>query len=266
MKIHHLNLGSLRTIEPTGDTLAPAPAVCHGLLVETDDRGLVLVEAGLGLADVRDPGQSLDHDWTTMAEPILDPAQTAVRQVTGLGHDVADVRHIVLTHLDVDHSGGLPDFPHARIHLLEAELTAALAEAPSRRYRPAHWAHGPKWTVYGSGGDDWSGLPGARPLEGLPPDILLVPLPGHSAGHAGVAVRDGDRWLLHAGDSYFYHRELDLDEPHGHPLMDVLQQQAQVDEAGRLSTQDRLRTLVREHGDHVTVVCAHDPWELDRRT
>ncbi|MFD0510570.1 MBL fold metallo-hydrolase [Streptomyces aureus] len=34
--------------------------------------------------------------------------------MTGLGYAVDDVRHIVLTHLDLDHAGGLPDFPRAR--------------------------------------------------------------------------------------------------------------------------------------------------------
>jgi glyoxylase-like metal-dependent hydrolase (beta-lactamase superfamily II) len=264
MKIHHLNLGSLRTIEPTNGPSAPAPIVCHSLLIETDDRGLLLIETGLGSADVLRPTESLDPDWVALAEPVLDPAQTAVHQITNLGYDVADVRDIALTHLDVDHSGGLPDFPHARIHLLEAELHAALAEAPSRRYRPTHWAHDPHWITYHrDGGHDWFGFPGARPLVGLPPDILLVPLDGHSAGHAGVAVREGDRWLLHAGDAYYYHHELDADRPHGHPLMDIVQRQAQVDQVARLNTQDRLRALVRDHGDQITVVSAHDPWELD---
>jgi glyoxylase-like metal-dependent hydrolase (beta-lactamase superfamily II) len=263
MTVHHLNLGSLRTIEPTENTLRPAPIVCHSLLVETDG-GLVLVEAGLGLGDVHRPDEALDRDWTAMVGPVLDPAQIAVRQVADLGYDVADVRDIVLTHLDVDHSGGLPDFPEARVHLLETELAAALAEAPSRRYRPAHWAHRPKWTTYDSdGGEDWFGLPGARPLDRLPDGILLLPLPGHSAGHAGVAVRTGDRWLLHACDAYFHHRELDLDEPHGHPLMDIVQHQSQVDETARLTTHEWLRAVVRDHGDQVTVVCAHDPWEFE---
>ncbi|WP_433224200.1 MBL fold metallo-hydrolase [Microtetraspora malaysiensis] len=265
MKIHHLNVGSLREIEATYSALTPMPIVCHALLVETDDAGLVLVETGLGLDDVRRPEESLAADWVALTEPLLDPDETAVRQIVRLGHDPADVRDIVVTHLDVDHSGGLPDFPQARVHVVEAEYRAALAEAPSRRYRPAHWAHDPHWITYGSdGGQDWFGFPGARPLEGLPPEILLVPLGGHSAGHAGVAVRHDDQWLLHAGDAYFYHRELDGDTPHGHPLMDIVQHESQVDRVGRLDTQARLRALVREHGDEVTVVSAHDPWEFDR--
>ncbi|MFW5418173.1 MBL fold metallo-hydrolase [Nocardiopsis sp. CNT-189] len=265
MRIHHFSTGSMLTIDPTYEGPGPARAVCHTLLLETDASGLVLVETGLGLNDVRDPDGSLGREWVEFTRPVLDPEETAVRRVAALGHDPADVRHIVLTHLDLDHAGGLPDFPHAAVHVMAEELRAARAEAPSRRYRPGHWAHGPHWTTYrADGGEDWFGLPGARELDGLPPDVLLVPLPGHTAGHAGVAVRDGGRWLLHAGDAYYYHRELDPDAPHGHPLMDLVQLDSQVDEAARSATQEALRALRREHGDRVDVVCAHDPWDLRR--
>ncbi len=264
MKIHHLNCGSMREIEPTYDALRPARAVCHCLLVETDD-GLVLVESGLGTGDVRDPESSLAADWVELTAPVLDPAETALALIERLGHRAADVRHIVLTHLDVDHSGGLPDFPDAEVHVMAAELRAALAEAPSRRYRPAHWAHGPRWTTYEPApGDDWFGFDGVQQLKGLPPGFLLIPLGGHTHGHAGVAVPDGDRWLLHAGDAYFYHRELDACAPESHPLFDFVQQDSEVDHALRVANQDRLRDVVRHHADEVTVISAHDPWELDR--
>jgi glyoxylase-like metal-dependent hydrolase (beta-lactamase superfamily II) len=263
MKIHHLNCGSMLTIEATYEGLAPSPAVNHVLLVETDADGLVLVETGLGLGDLRDPAGALGQEWVDMVGPVLAEEETAVRQVERLGFRGEDVRHIVVTHLDIDHCGGLPDFPAAEVHVLAAELTAALAEAPSRRYRPAHWAHGPRWVEYGGqAAETWFGF-GAHRLRGLPPELLLVPLGGHTAGHAGVAVRDGDRWLLHAGDAYYYHREL---QPAGepHPLMDIVQTGAEVHRDLRLGTQARLRELVRDHGDEVAVFSAHDPWELAR--
>ncbi|MFI0355129.1 MBL fold metallo-hydrolase [Actinomadura sp. 9N407] len=262
MKIHHLNCGSVRRIEATYDGPPPAHAVNHCLLVETDSDGLVLVETGLGLGDVRDPAGSLGAGWIEMAEPVLSEDETAVRQVARLGYSPGDVRHVIVTHLDVDHCGGLPDFPDARVHVLAAELKAATAEGAGSRYATAHWAHGPKWVTYSpEPGEDWFGFTSVQP-EGLPPEIRLVPLGGHTDGHTGVAVRDGDRWLLHCGDAYYYHREVGND-PHPHPVLDLVQTHSQVDRDLRLGTQARLRELVRDHGDEVSVFSAHDPWELN---
>jgi glyoxylase-like metal-dependent hydrolase (beta-lactamase superfamily II) len=238
-------------------------AVNHCLLVETGSDGLVLVETGLGLGDVRRPDDTLGAEWVEMAQPVLAVEETAVRQVTELGYAPEDVRHILLTHLDVDHCGGLPDFPDAQVHVLTAELEAATTQAPSFRYRPAHWAHGPKWVTYSpEPTSGWYGFTSIRPA-GLPEEFRLVPLGGHTAGHTGVAVHDGERWLLHCGDAYYYHRELDAD-PHPHPLLDLVQTTSEVHHDLRLGTQARLRELVRDHGREVSLFSAHDPWELAR--
>ncbi len=47
------------------------------------------------------------------------------------------MRHIVLTHLDVDHAGGLPDFPDARVHVFAREHETMLdpPRRERRRYR-----------------------------------------------------------------------------------------------------------------------------------
>ncbi|MGK8491770.1 MBL fold metallo-hydrolase [Nocardia asiatica] len=263
MTVHHLNCGSVRQIEATYDGPAPAHAVNHCLLVETESDGLVLIETGIGLDDVRDPAGTLGADWVALSQPVLSEDETAIRQVRRLGYDPEDVRHIVLTHLDVDHCGGLPDFPHARVHVLAAELAAAQAEAPSFRYRPAHWAHDPHWVTYPSGPTGkWFGFDAIQPKD-LPDDFQLIPLGGHTAGHTGVAVRDGERWLLHCGDAYYYHRELDP-QPHPHPLLDIVQTSSEVHHDLRVGTQARLRELHRDHGHEVTLLSAHDPWEFQR--
>jgi glyoxylase-like metal-dependent hydrolase (beta-lactamase superfamily II) len=60
--------------------------------------------------------------------------------VIGLGYQPQDVRHIVLTHLDLDHVGGLRDFPHAEVHVYAEELDNATAQATTMdrgRFRPA---------------------------------------------------------------------------------------------------------------------------------
>ena len=53
-------------------------------------------------------------------------------------------------------------------------------------------------------GEPWNGLPAARPLDGLGDAIALVPVIGHTRGHAAVAVDTGAGRLLHAGDAYFH--------------------------------------------------------------
>ena len=94
---------------------------------------------------MRNPRQ-LGRLFTTIVRPRANVAETAIAQIRELGFDPADVRHIVTTHLDVDHAGGLPDFPDAEVHLMGRELDAAMSPAwrERARYVAAHWAHGPQ--------------------------------------------------------------------------------------------------------------------------
>jgi glyoxylase-like metal-dependent hydrolase (beta-lactamase superfamily II) len=190
------------------------------------------------------------------ARPTLDPAETLVRQVERLGFKPSDVKHILPTHLDVDHAGGLPDFPEATVHILAAEKKAATERStlPEKlRYRPAQLAHGPRWKVYEPGGDTWMGLASVRALSD---DIVLVPTRGHTRGHACVAVRSGEKWLLHCGDAYFFHGEM-APEPTCPPALRFFQARVAIDDAARLANQARLRALHAERSAEVEVFSAH---------
>jgi glyoxylase-like metal-dependent hydrolase (beta-lactamase superfamily II) len=269
MKVHHLNCGTMRPfggrlVSGTGSLLATAEMVCHCLLVETD-HGLVLVDSGLGTGDVTDPDATLTRWWQRMSRPVLDLAETALHQVEQLGFSASDVRHVVLTHLDLDHAGGLRDFPDAQVHVLRTELAAALAGRTGwerTRYPHLQWAHGPRWVPHDPQGEEWFGFQAVRDLPGLPPEILLVPLVGHTVGHTGVAVRESDRWLLHAGDAYFFHGEMHPRAPYCTPGLRLMQSRVETARGLRLANQQRRRELVRSHGEEVTVFSAHDPVEL----
>lgn len=283
MRVHHLNCGTMapfggRLISGTRHPFTTARLVCHCLLIETGD-GLVLVDTGFGLETVARPRELLGSRFLRLIRPRLDPAETAVRRLERLGYAAADVRHIVLTHLDVDHAGGLADFPEARVHVSAAELAAARQRSTRlerERYRPALWAHGPRWVTHTAGGEPWFGFDSARELPGLPPEIALIPLGGHTRGHVGVAVdlsgsnagpggrpaSNGPRWLLHAGDAYFFRGQLDATRPHCPTGLRVFQSTVQVDKRDRLHNTARLRELAAR--DEVRVVSAHDPVELAR--
>lgn len=269
MRVHHLNCGTMhppfrRLVNGTGGLFAPATMICHCLLVETD-AGLVLIDSGMGTADVADPARSLGSRFIRLTRPLADPGETAIAQVRRLGFAPQDVRHVILTHLDLDHAGGLADFPWATVHVHAAELRAATGERPQLRYRPNQWAHRPKWATYdGDGGDTWFAFDAVRPLTGLPPGFGLVPLFGHTLGHSAVAVDTGDGWLLHAGDAYFHHAETDPVNPKGTVFLNLFQKLMQADGPTRLANQDRLRRLRADHGDEVTIISAHDPVELAR--
>jgi glyoxylase-like metal-dependent hydrolase (beta-lactamase superfamily II) len=275
MRVHHLNCV---TMCPPGGPLmdgrthlkgTPASLVCHCLLLETD-QGLVMVDTGFGLEDVRNPRPRLSPFFLDyLCRPQLHEEMTAVRQLERLGFKPEDVRHIVLTHLDFDHAGGLDDFPTARVHLMAAEAEAAVAQATwldQRRFRPRQWSTQPHWVTYAMprGGERWFGFECVRELEGLPPEILLVPLVGHTLGHAGVAIQQSNGWLLHAGDAYFYHEEMNPEHPRCTPGLWAYQELMQKDGRLRRLNQERLRELVRRHDRDVTVFCAHDAVEFER--
>ena len=268
MRIHHLSCGSMCPYggylwDGMTPGLGPATIVCHCLLIEAAD-SLMLVDTGFGLGDVIRP-RRLSAFFRNANRVQLDAGQTARRQIERLGLRPDDVRHIVLTHLDFDHAGGIEDFPNATVHVMDAELRAAtlrLSPLDRNRYRPAQWDDAVKWRRYRVSGERWFGFECVRDLAGLPPEILMVPLAGHTVGHAGIAINGPDGWKLHAGDAYFYHGEMDPRFYHCTPMLRAYQTLMEVDRAVRLWNQQRLRELKQRHGADVTLFCAHDPSEL----
>ncbi|MEU6538469.1 MBL fold metallo-hydrolase [Streptomyces sp. NPDC047000] len=250
MKVHHLNCGTLAT--PT------APLVCHVLLVETGN-GLALVDTGFGLADIADPVRRLGAA-RHLVRPVLRAEETAVRQIERLGFRRDDVRHIVITHFDSDHIGGLADFPAATVHVTAAEALGALRPPTRReraRFRAAQWEHGPKLVEHGPGGESWRGFAAARELDAIAPGIVLLPLPGHTRGHAAVAVDTGTRWILHAGDAFYHHGTLDGRTPV--PLaLRAMETFVAWDRAAVRANHARLAGLHHRADPGLTVVCAHD--------
>jgi glyoxylase-like metal-dependent hydrolase (beta-lactamase superfamily II) len=273
MRLHHLNcisecaFGGWLMDRQTPSLLQRARLTCHCVLIETAHE-LVLIDTGFGLRDVADPRSRLSPFFLALNAPDLREDMTAIRQIERLGFRPEDVRQIVLTHLDFDHAGGLDDFPWATVHLFARERDEALAQRTwldRQRFRPQQWSQRDKWQVYSlARGEKWFGFERAQDLVGLPPDILLVPLLGHTLGHSGVAVRGRADWLLFAGDAYFHHGEMDFANPSCPPGLEAYQTLMEKDRRARRSNQARLRDLLHTHGQSVTVACSHDVTEFER--
>jgi glyoxylase-like metal-dependent hydrolase (beta-lactamase superfamily II) len=255
---------SARLVNGHGGIFQRARLVCHVLLLETDD-GLTLVDTGLGMGDIAHP-ERLGKDWLRNASPALTSEETAIEQVKALGFSATDVRHILLTHLDRDHAGGITDFPSAKIHVHAREHQAAVTReiaVRKGRYITSQWNAASDFAFYGDAGEDWFGFKGVRALRDRNPDVLIVPLPGHTPGHCGIAVRADDKWLLHAGDSYYFHGQIQT-PPLKTPLaLGLFQRKADTDRKERAANQERLRILNERHGAEITIFNSHDPQHYD---
>jgi glyoxylase-like metal-dependent hydrolase (beta-lactamase superfamily II) len=250
MRVHHLNCGSMAS--------PGASVICHVLLIETDN-GLVLVDSGFGLLDCADPRRI--GPTRHVLRPRFDVAETAARQVEALGFHLEDVRHVIATHFDIDHIGGIADFPDAQIHVTAAEALGAM-RAPTRterfRFQPAQWAHGPKVVEHEPNGEKWRGFAAAKELDAISPGIVLVSLPGHSRGHACVAVDAGHRWVLHCGDAFYFEGTLDGRSPV--PLgIKFSESLIAFDRKAVHDNHARLAELYARREADLMMVSAHDP-------
>ena len=246
--------------------MAPDRMVAHCLVVERPD-GLTLVDTGFGTADLEQ--RRMGKVFIGMMGLDLGPSNTALSQLQVLGYKAGDVTDIVVTHLDLDHAGGLGDFPDAKVHIFADELAAARASKALReknRYIQAQWAHGPNWVEHQVAGESWLGFDS---VAAIGEDVLLVPTRGHTRGHCAVAVRrPSGGWFLHAGDAYFNTGEKNTPPtcPSG---LSLFQSMMQMDKKARHANADRLRSLYADHGpasgssEVVTMFCAHDAAEFD---
>ena len=261
--VHHLNCG---TMCPLGGFLLGqrglrGELVAHCLLLETERDGLILVDTGFGTRDVA--GQTrIARPFRALTAPAMSEAETAIAQVRARGLQPADVKHIVVTHLDLDHAGGLADFPNARVHVHAREHAAAMARTrrlERERYVSDQWAHGPRWEVYTEDGDTWRGLPAIQRLRGVDADVGMLPMHGHTRGHSAVLVRAAERWLVHAGDAYFHRGAI---HGGGVPIgLAMFERAMQIDGRARQASIAALRQL-HESYDDLEIFCAHDPAEL----
>lgn len=269
MQIHHLNCGTMNAFgfpgeDHSGGSFRRGKGVIHCLLVDTGD-GLALVDTGWGVGDCTAPSAAV-RQFASLVGCPRDVHETAIRQVKSLGYDPAEVKHIFLTHLHLDHAGGLPDFPAATVHLLADELEACLHPRTLMEawaYRPEHWAHHPKWQTHRLQGEQWFGLDCTPPIRIGEAEFVLIPFRGHTRGHCGVALRVEPGWLLDCGDMYGYHRQADPHQPYRHPCGRLMERLTTTGFKMPRHHWIRMRSLLQRHGDKIRVFCTHDAHEFE---
>lgn len=165
----------------------------YSFVIEHPD-GPIAIDTGVG-AQARSPRPL--HQRRFVPDPIKRRAIGPAMRATGF--DPADVRRVVITHLDWDHAGGLAHFPNAEILVHRPEHESASTRAGRWRYEPRLWPESFRPTVFDLDPDPYGPFPASKALtdDG---SVRIVPLPGHSVGQIGVIVRSGNVRLLLVAD------------------------------------------------------------------
>lgn len=141
--------------------------------------GDVVVDGGNPLAVARD----VRAHWGELADIFvarMTEQDHCAAQLKAMGVATDSVRHIVQTHLHIDHTGALGHFPHATVVVHERELAAALAsQSPV--------ATGYVREDYDRPELSWQQVRGELDLFG-DSAIRLIETPGHSAGHMSLLL------------------------------------------------------------------------------
>ncbi len=180
----------------------------HIAVLVEHPQGRLLFDGGLGT--------QVDQQFGEMsfwAKPIFafKHVNPAVTQLQAAG--IKAPPRIFLSHAHWDHASALVDFPKAEIWLPAAERETAVnghppAFLPSQLNCPAT-----RWQPFAFDGPAYAGYPASLGLFG-DGSVVLLPLPGHTAGSTGLllSLADGRRYFF-VGDTVWHHLGVDRPAP-----------------------------------------------------
>lgn len=216
MKIHAIQTGSVRIktaqVEGRGHGFRRRLAIftdtdwtdwlpTYAWAIETGE-GVIVVDTGQG-AHLLETGKSLHPfaRWEVVFR--IEPEQEIGPQLRALGIGARDVKRVVLTHLHMDHDGGLVHFPGCEILVAPGELrTASGMLGRIRGYLPHRW---PAWfdpKPLELAAEPFASFTTSRKLTEAG-DVIAVATPGHTADHISIVVQDGDATFFLAGDTSY---------------------------------------------------------------
>ena len=192
--------GLMRQFAPLIDSEWSAWLPTFAYAIEHRD-GVILVDTGASAAAKSLPRW---HPYFRFAVRFdIEPDEEAGPQLRAIGIGSGDVRRVVMTHLHIDHDGGLGAFPNSEILVSPGELQRASGLAGRiRGYLPQRWpkAFNPKPLVLDAGA--YGPFARSKAPDRRRRDRRRV----HSrpyADHLSVVVEDGDKAVFIAGDASY---------------------------------------------------------------
>lgn len=125
-------------------------------------------------------------------------------QMNARGLRPEEVRTVILTHLDFDHTGGVGWFRNAEVIVHRPEFESVRTFTGRRRCQPELWPPSFDPVLYDMEGDSYGPFPRSKSIDdGI---LHLVPLPGHSLGQVGV-ILEIDRMALFFTADHFLRQD-----------------------------------------------------------
>lgn len=188
-------------VRPAQETGTGAPRVepCLGYLVDHPE-GQLLFDTGMG------SNPEVDAHYRPRRVELAEA-------LAALGTKIADLRLAANCHLHFDHCGGNPELGHVPVFVQATELDAA-REAPDYTLPEL------------IGSSSFEQVTGQAEML---PGVMLMPTPGHTAGHQSLVVRRPDGVVIVAGQSHDTATQYAADQlswqarrdGHGQPLPDI---------------------------------------------
>ena len=169
----------------------PAMTVpCPAFLIRHPSAGAILVDTGLHPSIATDGKENFGGLANRVGNPSLEPGEDVPAQLRTRGLDPGEIPVVVMTHLHLDHSSAISEFPQSTFVVSEVEWEAAtVGPRPSLNgYRRQHfdYAFDYRTVDFDRGGiDSYASFGRTFDLFG-DGSIRLAYTPGHSAGHMSV--------------------------------------------------------------------------------
>ncbi len=257
LRVAHLATVTSTAFLSSGSRWEPHTVPVSALVYLHPEYGPVLIDTGFGERTKKDPRDYPGRFTSRMMG--LQVQATLPDLLPDLGYEVADVQHIVCTHLHYDHAGGVEDFPQATLWIGPGEWDFGSEKRTTRGVDPrpylAHADH--REVPYDDG--PYGPFDAHEDLFG-DGSVVLLPSPGHTPGSLSVLVNLPGGSFLYTGDAAWVDANWQLPTPKGKLARDLVE----IDWEQGMQAQWRYKWWAERYPDQLTVVAGHEPANVDR--
>ncbi len=194
-------LRALLTGKPANEVPVPA------FLIRHPSAGAILVDTGLHPSIVSGGRENFGAASNRFGRPTLKPGEDVPSQLRALGLDPGEIPLVVMTHLHIDHTSAISEFPKSTFVVSATEWKDASSGSKPllNGYHRAHFDFAFEYRSVDfdrAGIDSYASFGRTFDLFG-DGSVRLAYTPGHSAGHMSVVCRLKERDFVIGGDAMY---------------------------------------------------------------